>query len=177
MVPNGSFLLPILKKVVVFEFGSSLVMAERKSSKKIQTKKKERDKKVKRDKAKSDRNKWNEFVEKILVDCKVSNVDEVQRSAITRQHIEMLADYLSVDAGNLLARMFREADVRKEAIHLPANKEFFGAGFNKIIPSARILICRIIGSQGNREIEFTRNGIIVSPRVALRAQKKELQPA
>ena len=126
---------------------------------------------------KSDRNKWNEFVEEILVDCNVSDVDEVERSAITKRHVQMVIGYLSVDAGTLLAEMFREADVRKEAIHLPANKEFFKAGFNKIIPSARILICRIIGSQGKREIEFTRNGIIVSPRVALRTKKKELQPA
>ncbi len=116
--------------------------------------------------------KSNEFVSRILDMCGVTDVDLVTRQQINHAHVKILCDFLSKKTDILLLRLFQEADGNRTTVHLAGESDDFAeSDFFKMPRKARILVCRIIGSQG-REIEITRNGVIVSPHVEILKKAK-----
>lgn len=115
------------------------------------------------------------FEQLVLQICKVSKVSLIKRSMINQRIVELMVDFLPVETTEILIDLFGLADKKLEAIHLSAeSSKYSSGGFGEMTQHSRTLICRIIGSQG-REIEITKNGIIVSPHSALTSHKKKQQ--
>ena len=156
--------MSFFKKVVVFESGSIVLPQHDRDVQKI--------KKTKR-KTKTVKEKSEEFVQKLLKMLKVKHIRSVRRERINYKCIELMVDLLPVDADEVLLESFELADLIREPVCLTAeNEDFVRAGFAKMTREARILICRIIESQ-RREIQITKNGMIVCPHSDLIASKKE----
>lgn len=118
------------------------------------------------------------FVITMLAMCSVAHPDQVSRDQIRADHVRLMNESLTPESKELILEMASTADETMETVTVTISDDrFVDSGLLAATPEEIILICRIYGSQG-REVEITKDALVVSPceRVLQKKRRMQKQP-